>query len=53
MSRDDLLAVRNFGEKSLTELAERLIQRKLLPAFQQIDAHSSFGHAEHNGNPDL
>ena len=31
MNRDDLLAVRNFGEKSLTELEERLLQRHLLP----------------------
>ena len=31
MSRDDLLAVRNFGEKSLNELAERLQQRNMLP----------------------
>jgi DNA-directed RNA polymerase subunit alpha len=31
MSRDDLLAVRNFGEKSLNELADRLMQRHLLP----------------------
>jgi DNA-directed RNA polymerase subunit alpha len=31
MSRDDLLAVRNFGEKSLNELAERLMQRNMLP----------------------
>jgi DNA-directed RNA polymerase subunit alpha len=31
MNRDDLLAVRNFGEKSLNELAERLMQRHLLP----------------------
>jgi len=31
MNRDDLLAVRNFGEKSLNELAERLQQRNMLP----------------------
>ncbi len=56
MSRDDLLAVRNFGEKSLTELAERLIQRKMLPAFSQSDVAASAGpsiHGELNGNPDL
>jgi DNA-directed RNA polymerase subunit alpha len=35
MNRDDLLAVRNFGEKSLNELADRLIQRHLLPAVPQ------------------
>lgn len=31
MNRDDLLAVRNFGEKSLTELEEKLLERHLLP----------------------
>jgi DNA-directed RNA polymerase subunit alpha len=31
MNRDDLLAVRNFGEKSLNELAEHLQQRNMLP----------------------
>lgn len=37
MNRDDLLAVRNFGEKSLQELADRLVQRHLLPTVRQID----------------
>lgn len=41
MSRDDLLAVRNFGEKSLTELAERLQQRNMLPGIRQIDRPST------------
>jgi DNA-directed RNA polymerase subunit alpha len=31
MSEDDLLAVRNFGEKSLQELRDRLLQRGYLP----------------------
>ncbi len=31
MSQEDLLAVRNFGEKSLNELKDTLIERKLLP----------------------
>jgi DNA-directed RNA polymerase subunit alpha len=53
MSRDDLLAVRNFGEKSLTELADRLMQRKLLPVFPQSDPSSFSSHAELDGNPDL
>jgi DNA-directed RNA polymerase subunit alpha len=53
MSRDDLLAVRNFGEKSLTELADRLMQRKLLPAFPQTDPGAFSNHAELDGNPDL
>ncbi len=33
MSQDDLLAVRNFGEKSLTELRDKLIERNFLPDF--------------------
>lgn len=41
MSRDDLLAVRNFGEKSLQELADKLVQRHLLPALRQIDSPDS------------
>jgi DNA-directed RNA polymerase subunit alpha len=47
MSRDDLLAVRNFGEKSLTELAERLQQRNMLPGVPRIDrpATSADDHA--------
>src|SRR5258705_13764072 len=31
MNRDDLLGVRNFGEKSLQELRERLLARNFLP----------------------
>jgi DNA-directed RNA polymerase subunit alpha len=31
MSMEDLLAVRNFGEKSLGELREKLIERRFLP----------------------
>lgn len=31
MSQDDLLAVRNFGEKSLNELKDTLVARKYLP----------------------
>ncbi|HEV2405496.1 MAG TPA: DNA-directed RNA polymerase subunit alpha [Ktedonobacterales bacterium] len=47
MGRDDLLAVRNFGEKSLTELAERLQQRNMLPGVPRIDrpATSADDHA--------
>lgn len=37
MSRDDLLAVRNFGEKSLNELAEKLQQRNMLPHIDSAD----------------
>jgi hypothetical protein len=43
MNRDDLLAVRNFGEKSLNELVDRLIQRRFLPAVRQIDANGAGG----------
>ena len=43
MNRDDLLAVRNFGEKSLNELVDRLIQRRFLPAVRQIDANGASG----------
>ena len=31
MNEEDLLGVRNFGEKSLIELRERLLQRNFLP----------------------
>jgi len=31
MNEDDLLGVRNFGEKSLQELREKLVQRNFLP----------------------
>jgi DNA-directed RNA polymerase subunit alpha len=32
MSENDLLGVRNFGEKSLQELRERLLARNFLPS---------------------
>jgi DNA-directed RNA polymerase subunit alpha len=32
MNEDDLLGVRNFGEKSLQELRERLLARNFLPS---------------------
>src|SRR5260370_13190495 len=43
MNEEDLLAVRNFGEKSLQELRERLLLRGFLPnarkgAVQLVDA---------------
>ena len=31
MNEEDLLGVRNFGEKSLQELRERLLARNFLP----------------------
>jgi DNA-directed RNA polymerase subunit alpha len=39
MSEEDLLAVRNFGEKSLTELKDSLQDHHLLPTQPQIDAY--------------
>ncbi len=36
MTQEDLLAVRNFGEKSLVELREKLMERNLLPSPSQI-----------------
>ena len=43
MSQDDLLAVRNFGEKSLNELKDTLIARHFLPEMgaEHQDNHSS------------
>lgn len=37
MNEDDLLAVRNFGEKSLTELKESLQAHGLLPTASQVE----------------
>jgi DNA-directed RNA polymerase subunit alpha len=42
MSRDDLLAVRNFGEKSLNELKDTLIARGFLP---EVGANNHSGAA--------
>jgi DNA-directed RNA polymerase subunit alpha len=36
MTEDDLLAVRNFGEKSLVELRDKLIERNFLPSPGQL-----------------
>lgn len=36
MSEEDLLAVRNFGEKSLDELRNKLLERSFLPSAEQI-----------------
>lgn len=43
MSRDDLLAVRNFGEKSLNELKDTLIARGFLP---EVGANNHSGAAD-------
>jgi DNA-directed RNA polymerase subunit alpha len=37
MSEDDLLAVRNFGEKSLTELRDSLLTHHFLPTVGQLE----------------
>jgi DNA-directed RNA polymerase subunit alpha len=37
MSEDDLLAVRNFGEKSLTELRDSLLAHHFLPTVGQLE----------------
>lgn len=37
LNENDLLAVRNFGEKSLHELRDRLVERSLLPTVRQHD----------------
>ena len=37
MQEEDLLAVRNFGEKSLNELKDSLMERHLLPTASQLD----------------
>lgn len=41
MSQDDLLAVRNFGEKSLNELRDKLIERNFLPNPSQIPSNGN------------
>jgi DNA-directed RNA polymerase subunit alpha len=51
MSRDELLAVRNFGEKSLDELKESLIKRNFLPTAGQIREKGITFHSDGaNGN---
>jgi DNA-directed RNA polymerase subunit alpha len=37
MNENDLLAVRNFGEKSLHELRDKLVERSLLPNVRPTD----------------
>jgi DNA-directed RNA polymerase subunit alpha len=53
MSREDLLAVRNFGEKSLDELRDSLMARRLLPTPTQLErggaSNAGFGQSGLNG----
>jgi DNA-directed RNA polymerase subunit alpha len=53
MSREDLLAVRNFGEKSLDELRDSLIARRMLPTPAQLErggvSNAGFGQQGVNG----
>ena len=53
MSREDLLAVRNFGEKSLDELRDSLIARRMLPTSTQLErggaSNVGFGQSGLNG----
>jgi DNA-directed RNA polymerase subunit alpha len=49
MNEGDLLAVRNFGEKSLQELRERLLIRGFLPNVRQIERHGSDGSSAFDG----
>lgn len=47
MTKDDLLAVRNFGEKSLDELRDKLLEHHLLPDPQRVNGASGNGqHSE-------
>ncbi len=50
MNEEDLLAVRNFGEKSLLELRERLVARNFLPNVRQVDRRGSDGLSGFNGD---
>ncbi len=48
MTQDDLMAVRNFGEKSLVELREKLLERNLLPTPAQIAQANGSGRGNHS-----
>ncbi len=50
MTEDDLLAVRNFGEKSLNELKDSLIARHMLPTLGSDDDEQD--HADHANHTD-
>ena len=55
MTEEDLLAVRNFGEKSLNELKDSLKQRGLLPNQAQLERYNenNFNGAHGYGDDDL
>jgi DNA-directed RNA polymerase subunit alpha len=50
MNEGDLLAVRNFGEKSLQELRERLLARSFLPTVRQGERSGVGSPATYNGD---
>jgi len=57
MTEDDLLAVRNFGEKSLNELKDSLIARHMLPTVgpsgvEDLDHADHADHANHTDHQD-
>ncbi len=49
MNREDLLAVRNFGEKSLDELRDSLLARRLLPTSTQLERGGASTSARQSG----
>jgi DNA-directed RNA polymerase subunit alpha len=51
MNEEDLLAVRNFGEKSLQELKERLQARSFLPSVRAAERHGADGASALDGAP--
>ncbi|MCC6176724.1 MAG: DNA-directed RNA polymerase subunit alpha [Chloroflexi bacterium] len=53
MSEDELLSLRNFGQKSLEELRERLRQHGLLPEGEEQDGAAVGVGAERTGTDDL
>ncbi|HET9980662.1 MAG TPA: DNA-directed RNA polymerase subunit alpha [Ktedonobacterales bacterium] len=53
MTEEDLLAVRNFGEKSLNELKDSLKERNLLPNAAQLEQFNESNLNGANGYDDL
>ncbi len=50
MNQDDLLAVRNFGEKSLQELRDKLLSRGFLPHVRPTERSERGGLADYDGD---